>query len=54
MTGQGLGLFNEQASESVHSNFDITWNRYKATKSSPVYDKRLLAAVVDYNSSHLY
>lgn len=53
MTGQGLGLYNEQASESVHSNFDLTWNRYKATKTSSVYDDRLRSAVVDYNSSHI-
>ncbi|XP_065088225.1 uncharacterized protein LOC135709769 [Ochlerotatus camptorhynchus] len=52
-TGQGLGWHNEQASESVHSDFLLTWERYKTTKTSKIYKSQLLRAVVDYNSGHL-
>lgn len=53
-TGRGLGLHNEQASESVHSDFDVVWQRYKAPKTAEVYNDRLLNAVIDYNSNHLF
>lgn len=53
-TGRGLGLHNEQASESVHSDFDEIWQRYRAPKSSQIYNDRLLSAVIDYNSNHMF
>lgn len=52
-TGRGLGSHNEQASESVHSDFTLTWERYKTIQTSKLYKQRLLRAVVDYNSGHL-
>lgn len=53
ITGRGLGWHNEQASESVHSDFKLTWERYKTVQTSKVYKSHLLRAVVDYNSGHL-
>ena len=53
-TGHGLGLYNEQASESVHSDFAKTWERYKAVKTSGVYQKNVLRAVIDCYSGHLH
>ncbi|XP_055605671.1 uncharacterized protein LOC129753848 [Uranotaenia lowii] len=51
--GRGLGLHNEQASESVHADFDVIWQRYKAPKSSKVYNDHLLNSLIDYNSNHM-
>jgi hypothetical protein len=52
-TGRGLGLHNEQASESVHCDFDEIWQRYKAPKSLHIYNDRLISALIDYNSNHI-
>lgn len=52
-TGHSLGIYNEQASESVHSDYNVTWDRYKAVKTSSVYQESVFRAVVDYNSGHL-
>lgn len=52
-TGQSLGVFGEQASESVHSDFTETWGRYRTPNTSKSYLRQLLSAVVDYNSGHL-
>ena len=52
--GQGLGLFNEAAAESIHADFDHFYGRY-ATKdnNSPTFLKKLQLAVTAYNSSHI-
>lgn len=52
-TGRGLDVHNEQASESVHSDFGFTWERYKTVQTSKSYKSQLYNAVVDYNSGHL-
>lgn len=52
-TKKPLGIFGEQASESMHSDFAETWGRYRTPKTSKLYFQQLLRAVVDYNSSHL-
>ena len=49
----GLGIFSEQASEAVHSNFSVTWKNYKFSDIHPEYPSQLLRAVNDYNTSHL-
>ena len=45
-----LGLFSEQATEALHSNFKPHWARYKRELSNPEYSNQLLKCVVDYNS----
>lgn len=49
----GLGPWSEQASESVHSDFKMVWNRFKRTTSDPHYGKWLQRAVCEYNSNHI-
>ena len=50
---RGLGIFSEQASESVHSNFKITWDKFKVNEINPNFGACLLRAVSVYNSEHL-
>ena len=47
-----LGKFSEQASESVHSDFQKTWQRFAVPLSHEQAAKRLLQAVIKYNSLH--
>ena len=50
----GLGPWSEQASESVHHDFKKTWEHFKVRDTNhPEYGKRLLDAIVMYNSQHL-
>ena len=49
----GLGTWSEQAFESVHSDFDKHWKRYKVPQSHERFNDRLLRTVQEYNSSHL-
>ena len=51
--GKGLGLFSEHASESVHSNFNLTWERFRVANINPRQGSLLLRAVADYNTKHL-
>lgn len=46
-SGKGLGLHNEHASESVHSDFDMTWYRYKAPKSSQKLAQKCRMTLMD-------
>ena len=49
-----LGIFSEQASESVHHHFGTHWSqRYKRDMMQPDYEAHLLQAVIDYNSKHI-
>lgn len=50
---EGLARWSEQTSEAVHSDFKLTWNKYKVSLISPNYNEKLLRAVCDYNSKHL-
>ena len=52
-TGKGLGYWSEQASESVHSDFKLTNNRFKVNQAHPDHPEKMLRAVVKYNSSHI-
>ena len=49
---KGLGYWSEQASESVHSDFDSLWVRssYKRSIFHKFYNTQLLKCVVVYNS----
>ena len=53
---KGLGYWSEQASESVHCDFDSLWVRssYKRSISHTYYNSQLLKCVVAYNSRHRY
>lgn len=48
----GLGIWSEQSTESLHSDFDKTWQRYKVSGINSNYSTQLLKAVRDYNSKH--
>lgn len=48
-----LGFYSEQASESVHADFQKTWDHYKRATSNPVYGNHLYRAVLRYNKKHL-
>jgi hypothetical protein len=52
-TGQPLGPFSEQASESVHSDFSREWQHFKLCTDHVNYADHLLRAVVRYNSYHV-
>ncbi len=51
--GIGLGNFSEQASESVHHDFQKTWERYAMPLGHKDFGKHLCQAVVKYNSQHI-
>jgi len=52
-TDLGLGTYSEQASEAVHSDFSVIWNRFKVLENNPTFSNQLLAAVTFYNTSHI-
>ena len=47
-----LGVFSEQAAESVHSDFLILWQSCKIDAKNENYPKHLYDAVVRYNGRH--
>ena len=51
----GLGLYGEQAGESVHYDFEDTvyTAAFKRPESHPEFGEKLLRAVAKYNSLHL-
>ena len=49
-TDNGLGIYSEQAGESVHHEFKKTWNKYKRRQSHPDYAKRLKSSVVELST----
>lgn len=49
----GLGVWSEQAFESVHADFAKHWERYKVPSSHEKFGDRLLRAVQEYNSNHI-
>ena len=50
----GLGLWSEQAGESIHREFLKFWSRYQInTIDDSSYGERLHRAVVDFSSHHL-
>lgn len=50
---KGLGQFSEQTIEAIHQNFTKTWMNYKLPETHKDYEKNILKAVVEYNSSHI-
>lgn len=54
VNGNGLGMWSEQAGESIHREFMKFWDKYKINAlNSPQYLSRLKTAVVEFSSSHL-
>lgn len=52
--GQGLGIFNEAAAESIHADFDHFYGRYTVKDiTSPSYLTKMQSAITAYNSSHI-
>lgn len=52
-TNGALGNWSEQATEAAHSDFKITWAKYKVNLINPKYHERILHAICEYNSLHL-
>ena len=54
-TNNGLGIYSEQASESVHYDWEASvWVQgYKVAESHPSYPSNLMRATAKYNSRHL-
>lgn len=52
-TNRGLGFYSEQAVESAHYDFKMTWNKYQVPRNHPQYAAQLLKAVCEYNSRHI-
>ena len=51
---KGLGLFSEQSFESLHHNFEQTWNNYKMNNlRHPSYGERLLRAISVFNCRYI-
>ena len=52
---KGLGYWSEQASETVHTDFDSLWigSSYKRAITHKSYNSQLLKCVIAYNSKHL-
>ena len=50
---RGLGFYGEQAMESVHHDFNVTWMKYKVSQQNPKYGEQLFWAVCEYNSNHM-
>lgn len=54
LNGQSLGLWSEQAGESVHREFLKYWEKYQVNNiASPNYYNQLKKAVVEFSSRHL-
>ena len=54
LTGNPLGQYSEQETETCHSTFDVFWSRYKIKNTkSEKYPVQLLKAILDYNSAHI-
>ena len=53
MTGKPLGIFSEQAMESVHHDFAETWKDYHRGEIAQTFHEQLHKCVVKYNSMHL-
>ena len=53
MTGKPLGIFSEQAMESVHHDFAETWRDYHRGEIAQTFHEQLHKCVVKYNSMHL-
>ena len=52
--GEALGIYSEQASESVHSIFEKFWQRRKVTDfKNPNYSSALYDTIVEFNSFHI-
>lgn len=48
-----LGFYSEQASESVHYDFQKTWEYFKVNNSHPSFGSQLYRAVLKYNKKHI-
>lgn len=54
INNQGLGLWSEQAGESIHHEFSKYWQKYKINSiNSYSYSSRLKSAVVECSSRHI-
>ena len=51
LNGAGLGIWSEQAGESIHRTFSMFWDKYKIKYIyNPAYERNLKRAVVEFSS----
>ena len=51
---EGLGMYSEQAGESVHHDFNVSaWSRFKIAECNPKFEENILKAVLSYNGKHM-
>ena len=50
---KSLGFYSEQASESVHADFQKTWEFFKRNNENPSFGSNLYKAVLRYNQKHI-
>ena len=50
---RGLGLWSEQAGESIHTEFLHYWKRYKINLDEDNYGHSLEKAVIDFSADHI-
>ena len=54
LSGRGLAPWSEQTVESLHHDFNKTWEKFFVKRiDNPLYGDHLLRAVKTYNSQHL-
>ena len=53
MKNQGLGLYSEQAGESIHYDFNVHLERFKVPFQHQLFSNRLAKAVMNYKSRHI-
>ena len=54
LSGDSLGVWSEQAGESIHREFIKFWDRYKVNCIEDInYPERFKKAVVEFSSEHI-
>ena len=51
--GKPLGFVTEQKYETVHQDFDTTWDSYKTSENNPNFGEQSTRAVVCYNGYNI-
>ena len=49
----GLGHFTTQKFESMHYDFEPTWNNFKVPENHPLFGPRLTDGTANYNTFHI-
>lgn len=50
---KSLGIYSEQATESVQCDFKSHWSKFKYDAANKMFPKKVLRFVQSYNTSHI-